>query len=120
MKYKDLISFEAIESVLKLAEANNKTKAEEHVRTFVMSENLRKQLRGIVFPNLQFEEPQDNKGLFIVGTYGTGKTHLMSVISSICEHKGLRPDTQGDKELGTQMDMVQGKFKVIRFAWEAP
>ena len=40
MKYKDLISFEAIESVLKLAEANNKTKAEEHVKTFVMSENL--------------------------------------------------------------------------------
>ena len=116
MKYKDLISFEAIESVLKLAEANNKTKAEEHVRTFVMSENLRKQLKGIVFPNLQFEKPHDNKGLFIVGTYGTGKTHLMSVISAICEHNELRPDIQGDKELGTQMDMVQGKFMVIRFA----
>ena len=117
MKYRDLISFEAIESVLKLAEANNKTKAEEHVRTFVMSENLRKQLRGIVFPNLQFEEPHDNKGLFIVGTYGTGKTHLMSVISSICEHEDLRPNVEGDKELDAQMDLVQGKFKVIRFAF---
>ncbi len=115
MKYKDLVSFDAIESVLKLKDANSKESAEKHVRTFVMSENLRKQLRGIVLPNLQFEEPLDNKGLFIVGTYGTGKTHLMSVVSAICEHTELRPNTEGDKELDAQLDKVQGRFKVVRF-----
>jgi DNA replication protein DnaC len=27
----------------------------------------------------------DNKGLLVVGNYGTGKSHLMSVISALAE-----------------------------------
>ena len=38
-----------------------------------------------VFPQLQFNQPLDNKGILIVGNYGTGKSHLMSLISSVAE-----------------------------------
>lgn len=134
MKYRDLIEFDAIETVLQLSDANSKARASEHVKTFVLSENLRKQLRLIVFPQLQFQVPKDNKGVLVVGNYGTGKTHLMSVISSIAEYPDLRPTLATDaerekakadgkaeqfekelKELEDQIAKVQGNFKVIRF-----
>jgi len=50
---------------------------------------MAERLRDIVFPNLQFDRPTDNKGLLVMGNYGTGKSHLMSVISSIAEHADL-------------------------------
>ena len=31
------------------------------------------------------DEVVDNKGVLVVGNYGTGKSHLMSVISSIAK-----------------------------------
>lgn len=114
VKYSDLIDFEPIESVLKLHEADEKETAQEHVDTFVMSPNLRKQLSGVVFPQLQFEAPKDNKGTLVVGNYGTGKTHLMSVISAICEHEDIVPDTEGDEELEAAIEPVRGRFKVAR------
>ena len=36
-------------------------------------------------PQLQFDVPTDNKGMLIVGNYGTGKSHWMAVVSSIAE-----------------------------------
>ncbi len=114
MKYSEVISFEPIETVLKLVDANNKKRAMEHSKTFVMSKGLRDQLRTMVFSQLQFSKPIDNMGIFIVGNYGTGKTHLMSVISSVCEHDDILPNVENDEALLEMMKECQGKFKVIR------
>lgn len=115
MKYSELISFEAIESVLKLKDADNKVRAKEHVQTFVMSPNLRKQLSGVVFKELQFIRPTgDSKGVFIVGNYGTGKTHLMSVVSTVCEYDDILPNAEGDEKLIEAIKLCQGNFKVVR------
>jgi len=43
-------------------------------------------LTRLAIPQLQFAEPGDNMGLLIVGNYGTGKSHLMSVLSAVAEH----------------------------------
>jgi len=43
---------------------------------------MAERLVTVVFPNLQFE-PADSKGILVVGNYGTGKSHLMSVLSAI-------------------------------------
>ena len=80
MKYKDLIQFDPIEDVIQLTDADQAAKAKELVSTYVISEEMAERLNDLVFPNLQFNEPGDNKGLLIVGNYGTGKSHLMSVI----------------------------------------
>lgn len=72
------------------------------------------QLRSVIFPNLQFEEPRDQKALLTVANYGTGKTHLMSVVAAEAEYPELvsclaRPDVV---EAAAQ---VAGRFAVIRF-----
>ena len=44
----------------------------------------------LVIPNLQFEtQAADNKGVLIVGNYGTGKSHLLSLISGLAEYPDM-------------------------------
>src|SRR5690606_39540129 len=83
MKYADLIQFEPIETVVQLRDSDEVDTARQMVRTYVISEEMAEKLTSIVIAQLQFDQPADNKGLLIVGNYGTGKSHLMSVISSI-------------------------------------
>ena len=89
MKYCDLIQFEPIETVIQLQAADKESVAKQLVKTYVISEEMAEKLTSIVIPQLQFHRPADNKGLLVVGNYGTGKSHLMSVISSIAEHSDL-------------------------------
>ena len=81
MKYGDLIQFEPIESVVQLRDADEAAAARQLVQTYVISEEMAEKLVNLVVPQLQFDQPMDNKGLLVVGNYGTGKSHLMSVIS---------------------------------------
>src|SRR3546814_18865142 len=39
----------------------------------------------LIIPQLSFDESVDHKGILIVGNYGTGKSHLMSVLSLVAE-----------------------------------
>lgn len=113
MKYGDLIHFEPLESVLQLQSANDQKTAENMVKTYVVSDEMSERLTQIVFPQLQFNTPMDNKGVLIIGNYGTGKSHLMSVISSIAEHKHLAALINNEK-VSAAAAAIAGKFKVIR------
>ena len=113
MKYKDLIDFEPIESIIQLREANSHDKAKSLVETFVISDRMAEQLSDVVFPNLQFDKPADNKGILIVGNYGTGKSHLMSFISALAEHEDLSGSCR-NKEVAKAAKPITGRFKVIR------
>lgn len=88
MKYSDLISFHPIEDVIQLVTAENRDKAREYVKTYVMSDSMAESLQAPVLDQLQMDEVVDNKGVLIVGNYGTGKSHLMSVISTIATDAG--------------------------------
>ena len=55
----------------------------------------------------------DNRGLLIVGNYGTGKSHLMSVISGLAENEELAGLVSNEKVRSTA-SAIAGKFKVIR------
>ncbi len=89
MKYGDLIQFEPIESVVQLRDADEAVAARQLVKTYVISEEMAERLVDLVIPQLQFDQPIDNKGLLVVGNYGTGKSHLMSVISALAENGDL-------------------------------
>jgi len=89
MKYSELIQFEPIESVVQLHDADREESARQFVSTYVISDEMAEKLAELVFSHLQFEYPTDNKGLLVVGNYGTGKSHLMSMISAIAEHADL-------------------------------
>jgi hypothetical protein len=113
MKYDDLFQFEPIETVIQLTEADSTERAMHLVDTFVISDRMAEQLSGLVIPNLQFDEPADNKGLLVVGNYGTGKSHLMSVISAIAEHEGA-VEALNNAAVAEAATRIAGRFKVIR------
>ena len=113
MKYSELIHFQPIESVIELRQANKSAKAKELVSTYVISADMADRLCDLVFPQLQYAKPQDNRGLLIVGNYGTGKSHLMSVISAVAESEEMAALVSNDK-VRKAAPAIAGKFKVIR------
>ncbi len=113
MKYGDLIQFEPIESTIELRHADDGRRAQGFVRTFVISEDMAQRLREVVIPILQFDKPMDNKGLLVVGNYGTGKSHLMSVISALAENGDLAASLN-DKNVAAAAGKISGRFKVVR------
>ncbi len=113
MKYADLVKFQPIETVVQLRDADKTSEAKHLVETFVISDRIAVQLTDLVIPNLQFDKPADNKGLLVVGTYGTGKSHQMAVISAVAEHAELA-DCLTSAKLAERFAAVAGRFKVIR------
>ncbi len=113
MYYRDLVQFDPIESIIQLREADEKTLARQLVETYVISDRMAEHLVNLVLPQLQFERPQDNKGVLIVGNYGTGKSHLLAVLSSIAEYDDLAPlvDHPAVQEAAAS---IAGRFKVVR------
>lgn len=113
MRYLDLVQFEAIESIIQLRDADRQDAAQHLVETYVISDRMAEQLIDLVIPQLQFESPKDNKGVLVVGNYGTGKSHLMSVISALAEYpdaiKALK-----HADVAEKADAIAGKFKVLR------
>jgi energy-coupling factor transporter ATP-binding protein EcfA2 len=113
MKYSDLVHFEPIESVIQLEQADSPAAARQLVQTFVISKRMSEQLCDLVIPNLQFQSAADNKGVLIVGNYGTGKSHLLSMISGLAEYADM-PTVVRDKEVAKAAKAISGKFKVVR------
>lgn len=113
MKYGDLIQFDPIESVVQLRDADKSSSAYNLVNTYVISEEMAERLTQLVIPQLQFDEPLDNKGLLVVGNYGTGKSHLMSVVSSIAADASL-PEGLNHAGVREAASKIAGRFQVIR------
>jgi predicted ATPase len=113
MKYSELIHFDPIETVIKLLDADRDDEALNLVKTYVISDEMAEKLSTIVIPQLQFDKPADNKGLLVVGNYGTGKSHLMSVISAIAESADAAKVIT-HKSVLKSVTSIAGRFKVIR------
>ena len=113
MKYSELISFNPIEDVIQLTTADNADKAREYVKTYVMSDAMAESLQAPVIDQLQMDEVIDNKGVLVVGNYGTGKSHLMSVISSIA-HDADNLQYLQNRKSAESMKQIAGKFEVLR------
>lgn len=114
MKYGDLIQFDPIESVVQLREADEAAAAQRLVRTYVISAEMAEKLVNLVIPQLQYDQPVDNKGLLVVGNYGTGKSHLMSVISALAENGELAAYLTDQQVAKAAADKIGGRFKVVR------
>ena len=113
MKYQDIISFQPIESVIELRQANKADKARELVSTYVISDPMADRICELIIPQLQFAKAHDNRGLLVVGNYGTGKSHLMSVISSVAETSDLQSLLTNDR-VRVAAGAIAGQFKVMR------
>lgn len=113
MKYRELIQFKPIASVIKVQEADQKQKAMELIDTYVMSDRMAREIQNYVVPNLQFDDMHDNRGLLIVGNYGTGKSHLMAVLSTVAENAEMR-ERLNHVGAADALTPIAGKFHVVR------
>ena len=115
MKYADLIQpAEPLETVKQIRESNTFEAACRDVETFVISNRMAGQLTDVIIPNLLYDKPGDQKGILTVATYGTGKTHLMSVVAGVAEHADLAERLTHPK-VANAAKAIAGRFKVIRF-----
>ena len=85
MKYKDLIQFESVDEIIKFDKLDNENYRERLVKTFVFSESFVKIIIPLISYELNLDATYETKGLQVVGNYGTGKSHLMSLFSIIAE-----------------------------------
>lgn len=113
MLYKDLVHFTPIETIIQLRDSENEQTAKNLVETYVISDTMANKLVDVAIPQLQLDNPQDNKGILVVGNYGTGKSHLMSVISAVAERSDLKEFLTNPKVKDASSSFA-GKFKVLR------
>jgi len=113
MKYADLIHFNPIDSVIQLTAANDHSIAANLVRSYVMSDDMADKLKNNMLSQLRLEDVVDNKGVLLVGNYGTGKSHLMSVISAIAFDADNLSYVQ-NKKFAEDAKCFAGHFEVLR------
>lgn len=114
MKYKDLIQFEPITDVIKLTNADDDSEAKRLVKTFVFSKKIKEDLNASVVKNLKLNPTGETKGIQIVGSYGTGKSHLMGLVSVIAENASLLDKLSAD-DVRESFASFAGGYKVLRF-----
>ena len=113
LKFGDLIQFEPIESVIQLLDANRPGEAKKLVETYVISDDMADRIAKLMIPQIAFDESVDHKGVLVVGNYGTGKSHLMSVLSLVAEDASYVPMIRHPK-VAEAAQSIAGKFKVHR------
>lgn len=113
MKYADLVAFEPIQTVIELRDASDHDKALGLVRTYVISDAMAGRMKDLFAYHLNFES-FDTKGLFVVGNYGTGKSHLMAVVSAVAENAELLPHLRNEA-VRTAFEPIAGRYLVARF-----
>ena len=114
MKYKELINFEPITEVIKFSETHKTDYQKNLVKTFVFSNTFKDILIPLMVRNLDYNITGESFGLQVVGNYGTGKSHLMSLVSLIAENGELLDLVQEEKPKKA-LQSIAGQFKVLRF-----
>ena len=88
MKYRDLIQFDPIESIIQLHTADDRAEAERLVETYVISARMADLLTGLVIPQLQRSTlPADNRGKFTPRIARIYTDFLFAPIRATCGRK---------------------------------
>ena len=113
MKYRDILQFEPITDVIQLDKLGSNDYREDIIKSFVYPEYFVETIIPEIVRNLKFGE-RNKKGIQIIGNYGTGKSHLMSLVSLISENESYL-DNVVNEEAKNILAPIAGKFKVHRF-----
>lgn len=114
MRYSELLHFEPINEVVKFDRLSDLNYRETLVKTFVFSSDYENNLIPFICNNLDYTTTADTFGLQIVGNYGTGKSHLMSLFTLIAENSDYLQLVSNSKAR-EQLAKIAGKYKVLRF-----
>lgn len=114
MRYRELIQFEPIEEVIKFNQLSKEDYRQALVKNFVFSNAYEKILIPEICRDLDYTSSSETFGLQIVGDFGTGKSHLMSLFSLIAEDASLLPLVRNEKARQV-LGVIAGKYRIIRF-----
>lgn len=114
MKYKDLIQFDPIDEIIKFGQLDNDDYRAKLVKNFVCSNLYETHIIPQICAKLDLNATTETKGIQIVGNYGTGKSHLMSLFSIIAENADYLPLLQSQKAKDW-LKTIAGKYMVFRF-----
>ena len=114
MKYKDLIQFDPIDEIIKFGQLDNEDYRAKLVKNFVCSNSFETTIIPQICAKLDLNATTETKGIQIVGNYGTGKSHLMSLFSIIAEDATYLPLLKSEKAQ-EWLKTIAGKYKVHRF-----
>ena len=113
MKYSELIQFDPIENVIQLTDSNDTDKATSLVKSYVMSEDMAENINSTMLLHLKLDDAIDSKGVILVGNYGTGKSHLMSVVSAIAINEDNLQYLRNNR-FAEYAKSIAGRFETIR------
>ncbi len=114
MKYSDLIQFDPIDEIIKFGQLDSEDYRAKLVKNFVCSQTFENYIIPQICSKLDLNATTETKGIQIVGNYGTGKSHLMSLFSIIAENSDYLPMVQSEKAR-EWLKTIAGKYMVYRF-----
>ena len=114
MKYKDLIQFESVDEIIKFDKLDDDNYRDRLVKTFVCSDAFENFIIPRICRELDLDSTQETRGIQVVGNYGTGKSHLMSLFSIIAEDAHYL-EFLGNQKAKECLQKIAGRYKVVRF-----
>ena len=97
----------------KIDQADEQAKARQLVSSFVITPSLGEAFEHVALPQLNFESGAEGKGIFVVGNYGTGKSHVMGFLSLIAENAETLNEIK-DESWRPVLEQFAGRYKVKR------
>lgn len=113
MKYRDILQFEPITDVIQLDKLESNDYREDIIKSFVYPDYFVETIIPEIVRNLTFGA-RNKKGIQIIGNYGTGKSHLMSLVSLVAEN-GSYLEKVTNENARKILEPVAGKYMVHRF-----
>lgn len=114
MKYRDLIQYDPIDEIIKFSKLSSDDYRTKIVKDFVCSKAYEEYIIPQICAKLDLSSTIETKGIQIVGNYGTGKSHLMSLFTIIAEDERYLDLLQSQKAK-ERLATIAGKYKVYRF-----
>ena len=114
MKYSELIQFDPIDEIIKFDKLDSDDYRAKLVKNFVCSSAFEERIIPQICSKLDLGAATETKGIQIVGNYGTGKSHLMSLFSIIAENADYLDMVQSSKAKDW-LKTIAGKYLVYRF-----
>lgn len=114
MKYNELLQFEPINEVVKFDRLEDADYRKQLVKTFVFSKAYADDIIPFICEILDYNSTAETFGLQIVGNYGTGKSHLMSLFTLVAEDASYL-DLLNNEKAKKALSNIAGKYKVHRF-----
>ena len=113
MKYSEILSFDPITDVIQFDNLKEKNYQIDLVKTFVYPDYFVDTVIPVIVDQLK-NNGTNQHGIQVVGNYGSGKSHLMSLIMLIAQHEEYLQYVSNDKAKEI-LAPIAGKFKVHYF-----